>query len=203
MKIIVGLGNPEEKYESIRHNTGFMFVDALASDKQIAPVERVIELREEKRFQSQFAKIKHNGEDVLLVKPLTYMNSSGKAVSSIINYYKASANDLIVALDDIDLPIGVVRVRCEGGSAGHKGLQNIIDCIDSDKFVRFRIGILGDSDKKNPAETAEYVLNPFSKREFPLVEQSIDKATAYLLTYLGKKEPIPSHTFEVKFDSLK
>lgn len=197
MKIIVGLGNPGKEYANTRHNAGYLFVDQLIVNKQLAPVDQNIELKFDKKFKAQFAKIKHKGEDIVFVKPETFMNSSGQAVKSILDFYKAEPEDLIVASDDVDLPIGVVRVRNEGGSAGQKGLQNIIDSIGNDKFVRFRIGISGDRENKNTEETAEYVLSQFSKREKPLIESSIKEAIAYLLTYLGTKEEIPSHTLEL------
>jgi PTH1 family peptidyl-tRNA hydrolase len=203
MKIIVGLGNPGKEYENTRHNAGYLFIDALASNKELASVDENSELKTDKKFKASVAKIKHKGEDIILVKPETFMNSSGQAVQAILSFYKAETKDLIVASDDIDLPIGVVRVRNEGGSAGQKGLQNIIDSVGNDKFVRFRIGISGDRENKNTEETAEYVLSQFSKREKPLIDNSIKEATAYLLTYLGQKEQIPSHTLEVEFDTQK
>lgn len=203
MKIIIGLGNPGKEYENTRHNAGYVFIDALIKNKDLAPVNQNIGLKLDKKFKALIAKTKHKGEDIVFVKPETFMNSSGQAVKSIVDYYKAEINDIIVASDDVDLPIGVVRVRDEGGSAGQKGLQNIIDCLGSDKFIRFRIGISGDRENRGTEETAEYVLSQFSKREKPLLDSSIKEAIEYLMKYLGSKEEILSHTLEVEFDTKK
>lgn len=203
MKIIIGLGNPGKEYENTRHNAGYMFVDALINSNDLAPADQNIELKLDKKFKALIAKIKHKGEDIVFVKPETFMNSSGQAVKSVVDYYKAEINDIIVASDDVDLPIGVVRVRDGGGSAGQKGLQNIIDCLGSDRFIRFRIGISGDRENRGTEETAEYVLSQFSKREKPIINNSIKEAIEYLIKYLGSKEAIPSHTLEIKFDTKK
>ena len=125
MKIIVGLGNIGKEYENTRHNTGFIFVDTLIKQLEKEASENIIQYHTEKKFDAEIAEAKIFGEKYVFVKPRTYMNASGKAVASIIQYYKAKDDDLIVAFDDVDLPIGTVRIRKEGSSGGHKGLQNL------------------------------------------------------------------------------
>lgn len=197
MKIIVGLGNPDKKYQKTRHNTGFMFVDALAECREIAPVGEKLKFQLNKKFEAEIAETTADGEKIILVKPQTYMNYSGKAVSKIIKYYKAELKDLIVVHDDVDLPIGILRVRQGGSSGGQKGLQNILDLVGEDDFFRFRIGISQSGEKKDQIETTRYVLESFSNRELPVIKQVISLGTNYFIEYLIEKKEMPSHTLEV------
>jgi peptidyl-tRNA hydrolase, PTH1 family len=118
MKIIVGLGNPGEEYKNTRHNAGYLFIDALVQNRDLAPADQEIELKFDKKFNSLTSKVRHKGEDIVFMKPETFMNNSGKAVQSILNFYKVEPKDLIVILDDIDLPIGIIRVRNECRTKG-------------------------------------------------------------------------------------
>jgi len=137
MKLIVGLGNPDQKYLSTRHNIGFMVVEKLA--KELLPVNKSEKAWVgEKRFTAQLCKV---SDEVMLVKPHTYMNRSGNAVLSIINFFKLSPSDLWVVHDDIDLPVGKIRIRKGGGTGGHNGVESIIDTLSFSEFVRFRLGI--------------------------------------------------------------
>ena len=197
MKIIVGLGNKGKEYDGTRHNAGFMFVDALASVMEKDASENVIQYHTEKKFEADVAEAKVDSEKIIFVKPRTYMNASGKAVSSIMQFYKAEPEDLIVVMDDIDLPLGTVRIRNDGSSGGHKGLQNIIDSIKYDTFIRIRIGIDNFEKQETKFETAEYVVDNFSKREMPILNKTIDSAVDYILPHLKNKSEIPSHSFEV------
>lgn len=145
MKIIIGLGNPGSEYQDTRHNIGFMTIEKLA--KELTPEPMV--WKEDGKFNALVLKI---GE-VLLVKPITFMNNSGVAVSVIMHYYKLSPSDIWVIHDDMDLPIGKIRIRQKGSSAGHRGVDSIIAELKTDTFVRFRLGIgrgklysKGDSD---------------------------------------------------------
>lgn len=134
MKLIIGLGNPGRQYESTRHNIGFMVADKL--EKEFAQgVPPAWQMDEKKNVLT--AKI---GE-VLLVKPQTFMNKSGFAVRALMDFYKLTPADVWVIHDDIDLPLGKIKIREKGGSAGHNGVQSIIDQLKSDSFVRFRLGI--------------------------------------------------------------
>jgi PTH1 family peptidyl-tRNA hydrolase len=132
MKIIIGLGNPGGEYKDTRHNIGFMVVEKLVKDLGKDTV-----WEEKDKFKSVIAKIK----DTLFVKPIIFMNNSGIAVSSIVRFFKLKPEDIWVIHDDIDLPLGKIRIRTGGGSAGHNGVDSIIKELGSDAFVRFRMGI--------------------------------------------------------------
>ena len=204
MKIIVGLGNPGKQYEDTRHNAGFIALDRIARDENISPVDASLEFSLNKRLKSRIAYTVRMGEKIILVKPDTFMNSSGLAVSAVMRYYKATIDDLIVILDDVDLPLGESRIRLAGGSAGQKGLQNIIDTLSSDQFVRVRISINSNvmktqvQDKgQNNSDTADYVLQEFRDREKPVLDQIINETVIYLLDNLGSKDLIQAKTIRV------
>lgn len=153
MKLIVGLGNPGEKYQYTRHNIGFMVMEKLA--KELLPVgksEKAWEM--EGKFSAQICKVK---DDLLLVRPQTHMNRSGLAVLPLKNIYKIALSDLWVVHDDIDLPIGKIRIRVGGGSAGHNGIESIIKELGKADFVRFRLGI--GRGKLNLQHTADFNLH--------------------------------------------
>lgn len=167
MKIIVGLGNPGRKYERTRHNAGFNAVDELA-----------------KSLHTDTAQEKHHAligrarigseESVILAKPQTYMNDSGRAVAAILKDMYAAVADLIVLHDDLDLPLGSVRVKIGGGHGGHNGLRSIIEQLGSSEFIRVRIGV-----GRPPVnlDSADYVLSPFLAEEREAAAQAIVKAT--------------------------
>lgn len=142
MKLIVGLGNPGEKYEKTRHNLGFMVAENFLKDFET--VEKTT-WENSKKFKSDIAQIEwqpHHGslEKVILAKPQTYMNNSGLAVSLLTTYYKIQATDVWVVHDDIDLPLGTMKIRFGGASAGHHGVESIMEHLKTDKFWRFRMG---------------------------------------------------------------
>jgi PTH1 family peptidyl-tRNA hydrolase len=170
MKLIVGLGNPGLKHEKTRHNLGFIILDDFLKDFSTSSQNL---WHEEKKFQAEIAEIdwqpkKAKMEKVILIKPLTYMNGSGSAVSLISKFYKIAPIDIWVIHDEIDLPLGGMKIRFGGASAGHKGVESIIEYLGTDKFWRFRIGI-GEQheqvrDKKVKA-IDNYVLGEFSEGE--------------------------------------
>src|SRR5215216_3808954 len=133
VKIVVGLGNPGREYAATRHNLGFMVVDEFAL--RFAAGER------RNRFHSDLLEVFDANEKIVLLKPRTYMNLSGSAVREAISWYKTSLDELLVVVDDIDLPFGSIRVRAKGGSGGHNGLKSIIAELQVDAFPRLRIGI--------------------------------------------------------------
>ena len=139
MKLITGLGNPGQEYENTRHNIGFMIADSIQNEYQTPPWRN--------KFDSQFSKGKICTKEMVLLKPLTYMNLSGLAVSNYSKYFRIKPEEIIVIHDDIDLPIGKVKVKIGGGPAGHHGIENIIAQIGSN-FIRIRVGI-GHPGKKN------------------------------------------------------
>lgn len=153
MKILVGLGNPGEKYEQNRHNAGFMAVDAIARRFNAAPWR--------KRFQGFAAEVEIGGEKCLLLKPSTYMNESGRAASEALRFYKVAVGDVIVFHDEIDLEPGKVRVKAGGGNAGNNGLRSLTAHIGND-YRRVRIGVGHPGSRE---AVAYYVLHDFSREE--------------------------------------
>jgi peptidyl-tRNA hydrolase, PTH1 family len=203
MKIIVGLGNPGEKYSATRHNAGFMFVDKLSSHPDLTIIGERLEFRENKKFQAFFAETSAKGEKIILAKPATFMNLSGNAVRSILDFYKCDVDDLIVVSDDLDIPVGYVRVRQEGSSGGQKGLQSIIDNLGTDLFQRIRIGIAsqsesGESDNQaSRYDAVDFVLSKFSTKESGGIKSAIDMAIEYSLPFILSQEKIPAHTLNI------
>jgi PTH1 family peptidyl-tRNA hydrolase len=133
MKLVVGLGNPGAKYERTRHNVGFRLVDAVAEQAAIAMTQ--------KKFSGRFGDGTFRGQRLLLLKPTTYMNRSGRAVHEAVGFYKIPLENLLVVVDDLDLPLGRLRLRARGSSGGHRGLDSLIGWLDTDAFARLRIGI--------------------------------------------------------------
>jgi len=177
MKIIVGLGNPGEKYIRTRHNIGFMVVDELARKFSSSHYQ----FSKEKKFDAEILKVHYKNEDLILVKPHTMMNASGEAVDKILRYYDIKIlSDLWVIHDDLDLSFGKIKIVKGHGSAGHHGVDSIIKELKTDDFVRFRIGIgyAGYLDKHdNPREIEEYVLRDFEGKEAVEADKVIKKAT--------------------------
>ena len=161
-ELIVGLGNPEPKYDHTRHNIGFDAVDTLAKAWQMS-------WKENKRFQGLFCEgVSPYGTKIRLLKPLTYMNRSGQAVRAVTDWYKIQPNSVLVVYDDMDLPMGRLRIRLSGSAGGHNGMKSIISHLGSQKFPRLRIGI-GKSDGKK--QTISYVLGKFTKEETVVIEE--------------------------------
>jgi PTH1 family peptidyl-tRNA hydrolase len=156
MKLIVGLGNPGEKYQKSRHNTGFIVLNRLVE-------ERGLEWENSARFGSEIAEY----NDVILVKPQTFMNNSGDAVSRLINFYKISPDDLIVVHDDVDLPLGSIKKQKGKNSAGHHGVEDIIKKLGTKDFWRVRVGIGKPEDKNIPVD--EWVLQDFGENELGVI----------------------------------
>ena len=138
MKLIVGLGNPGKKYEKTRHNIGFLVLDRLVQQHRECDFSN---WEQSKKFNAEICGGTYKGEKVILVKPLTFMNNSGQAVGMIAQYYKIRPNDLIVAHDEKDIPLGEIRVQKDRGPAGHNGVKSIIEHCGTKNFTRIRIGI--------------------------------------------------------------
>ncbi len=164
--MIVGLGNPDRKYEITRHNTGFIAVDYIA-EKRNFKINRI-------KFKSTVGECNINGKKVLFMKPATYMNNSGQAVVEAMNFYKLKPEQVIVIFDDISLDVGKMRIRSKGSDGGQKGMRSIIYLSGSDAFPRIKIGI---GAKPNPHwELADWVLSKFSDKELKVIEQMADNA---------------------------
>ncbi|GAE31748.1 aminoacyl-tRNA hydrolase [Alkalihalobacillus hemicellulosilyticus] len=165
MKLIVGLGNPGEKYRGTRHNVGFDCIDYCAK-------ELGIELNQLK-FKSLYGKGLVNGEQVILMKPLTYMNLSGEAIRMIRDYYKLSIEDLVVIYDDMDLPPGKIRLRQKGSAGGHNGIKSTIQQLGTNEFNRIRIGI----NRPEPGQSiVNYVLGSYKPEEKEDVSNAVKQA---------------------------
>lgn len=158
MRLFVGLGNPGARYEGNRHNIGFMAVDAIARRQGFSPWRR--------RFQGETAEATLEGERVVLLKPATYMNESGRAVGEAAHFFKLAVGDIVVFHDELDLPPAKLRVKTGGGHAGHNGLRSISSHVGND-YRRVRLGI-GHPGVKELVHA--YVLNDFAKAERPWVE---------------------------------
>lgn len=169
VRIIAGLGNPEEKYERTLHNAGFWFVDALA--RKFGG-----HFRYEKKFDAEICRVTMHGEDVWLVKPQSYMNHSGPPVRGMLDYYRLKPAQLLVAHDEIDLQPGIVRIKEAGGHGGHNGIRDVIQHCGAD-FLRLRLGVghPGEKDK-----VTNYVLKRGSSEVESAIERNIDDAIAVL-----------------------
>ena len=161
--IIVGLGNIGKEYECTHHNIGFMVLDEVAKANNL-------EFKLEKKHQAFIAEYIYKGEKHLLVKPTTYMNNSGISVRSIIDYYKKTNEDVLIIYDDLDLPLGQIRIRKNGSAGGHKGIKSIIAHLNTQEFSRVRIGIK----KEKEMDTINYVLSKFSKKELDVLKLTLE-----------------------------
>ena len=133
MKLIVGLGNPGKEYDMTRHNTGFYCLDVL-SDEMNQSIDK-------EKFKGLYTKFKYKGEDVILLKPQTYMNNSGESVAAVMQFFKIPVEDLLVIYDDMDMPTGKLRLREKGSAGGHNGLKSVIERLGTEEFVRVRVGV--------------------------------------------------------------
>jgi PTH1 family peptidyl-tRNA hydrolase len=164
--LIVGLGNPGAEYAKTRHNAGFMLVELLANRWRA-------DWNNEKKFQARIAKTERNGKRLVLCEPQTFMNLSGEAVGALVKFYQLPLKQLIVAVDDADLPLGEIRLRPSGSSGGHHGLESIEQHLGSREYARLRIGI-GRKDAKR--EIAGHVLGRLSKGELLVMETVLVRA---------------------------
>lgn len=176
--LIVGLGNPGEKYDNTRHNVGFGTIDCLSEQFRV-PVRKL-----KYKALTDIATI--GGEKVLLMKPVTYMNLSGEAVVSAAQFYKVPPERILVISDDVTLPLGKLRLRMGGSAGGHNGLKNIIQLLGTDRFPRLKIGV---GEKPHPDyDMAEWVLGHFQKEDKDTIERAIIQAADSVEVFLEKGE---------------
>lgn len=165
MKLIVGLGNPGEEYDLTPHNLGFMAVDRLAE---------ICDARFSRReARAAIASARLDGYRVVLAKPLTFMNLSGVAVSGLIRKMDVPVEDLIILVDDVDLPLGSLRIRKKGSAGGHNGLKSIVSALQGDRFTRVRMGV---GSERPVEDLVSYVLTPFRKRDREAVAGMVEQA---------------------------
>ena len=180
MKLVVGLGNPGKKYEKTRHNSGFMAIDYYAQKH---------DLTFKSKFNGLYAKQTIKGENVIVLKPQTYMNLSGECVRDFAKYYDIDINDILIIYDDVDFEIGTFKVKQNGSSGGHNGVKNIIDNLKTEEIKRIRIGI-----SKNTIPLIDYVLQKYNQEEMhkleellPLISEAIDDFIDHDINYLMTK----------------
>jgi PTH1 family peptidyl-tRNA hydrolase len=171
MRVVVGLGNPGAKYAGTRHNIGFAVIDYLAESPRAG--------RFQSRFQGQVAELVEDGEKILLVKPETYMNLSGRCVREVLEFYKVPVEGLLVVCDDINLPLGKLRVRARGSDGGQKGLRDIQNHLGTSDYARLRIGV----DAPGEADAADYVLSRFRPGEKPVMEEAVREAAEAVMCW--------------------
>lgn len=186
MKLLIGLGNPGEKYSRTRHNIGWQIVDTLLEKKD--------KWQESKKSNCLYFKKIINEQEVEIIKPLTFMNNSGLCVSLIQKKHGIKSEDIIVVHDDIDLALGKIRIKINGSSGGHNGVQSIIDYLKTENFIRLKIGVANEKRSLKPAE--KFVLENFGAGEKEVLEKIKNKAVEIITDLLNKKE-IKEETFSL------
>ena len=171
MKIVVGLGNPGKRYEGTRHNVGFAVVDALAEGPGVSSFQN--------RFHADVAEWMEAGDKVLLVKPETFMNLSGRCVRQAVDFYQVPFHDVLVVCDDINLPLGKLRFRTRGTHGGHNGLRDIQSHLGTTVYPRLRIGVGAPAD-----EVVDYVLGRFRPSERPAINEALELATQAVVLWV-------------------
>ena len=163
MKLIVGLGNPGIEYQFTPHNIGFLAVDRIAEQCGV--------MVDNRHCKALTARARIGGEEILLAKPETFMNLSGMSVLELVRKYDVDpTEDLIVIYDELDLPLGMIRIRARGSSAGHNGMQSIINALQTEEITRIRLGVAPESGKGG----AKYILSPFRKSQLPAVDEALE-----------------------------
>ena len=173
MLIIAGLGHPGKEYENTRHNAGFMVMDALA--------EKIGADISEKKHKALCGKGVIGGEKVILMKPQTYMNSSGESIRAAADYYKVDPEDILIVYDDISLAPGQLRIRAKGSAGGHNGIKSIIAHLGTQEFPRVKVGV---GEKPSRMDLADYVLGHFSAPEAKVMEEASERAADAIRTIL-------------------
>lgn len=174
MKLVVGLGNPELKYAFTRHNTGFLVIDELLSRLGNMTLDN-------DKFKGIFTKTKIEGEDVIIAKPMTYMNLSGEFISPLANFYKISPQDIIVVYDELALPVGRIKITKEGSAAGHNGIKSIIASLGTEKFIKVRVGICEPNSKMSQID---FVLMKYTPEDYKKQKENIDRAVEAIFSII-------------------
>jgi peptidyl-tRNA hydrolase, PTH1 family len=188
VKLIVGLGNPGIEYQFTPHNIGFLGVDRIAEQCGV--------MIENRHCKALTARTRIGNEEILLAKPETYMNLSGMSVLELLRKYEADPQrDLVVVYDELDLPLGMIRVRARGSSAGHNGMQSIINALQTEEIARIRIGIAPDDPRKGGAK---YVLSPFRKSQLVAVDEALDLAAQAVKVIVNENITVAMSRFNRK-----
>jgi PTH1 family peptidyl-tRNA hydrolase len=173
MKVVVGLGNPGKRYDGTRHNVGFAAIDNLAASPRAS--------RFQSRFQAQVCELSEEAGKILLVKPETFMNLSGRSVREVMDFYQLPLSDLLVVCDDINLPLGKLRVRAKGTHGGHNGLRDIQNHLGTTEYARLRIGVDSPRD-----DAIDHVLGRFGPGERPVIDDAVALAAQAVLVWVSR-----------------
>ena len=159
MKLIVGIGNFGREYDNTRHNVGFMIIDNFLG-----------KIKYQEKFEALYKKMEINGETVYFIKPLTYVNNSGIAVGKYVKYFNIDIDDLLVIQDDLDEPVGKYKLKKHSSSGGHNGIKSIIKALNSEDFLRLKVGIRNE----HVGDTIDFVLGKFSKKELSIMDENME-----------------------------
>lgn len=194
VRLIVGLGNVGQEYEGTRHNAGFILVDQLLNSWGTSS------WKEEKKMKAHVSQGTFDDQKIILAKPTTYMNLSGEAVSLLANFYKISPDNLWIIYDDLDLPLGKIRLRTDGSAGTHNGMKSILQHLPTNTFPRLRIGIESRGEEAGfevpkQMDTSNFVLSRFTTKEKPVITQTLEKAQQALESALKKGIPAAMNDF--------
>ncbi len=175
MKLIVGLGNPGKEYENTRHNAGFKFIDEYAKSKGLT--------FNQNKFKGLYTTFINNGEKIILLKPQKYMNLSGEVVRDFVNFFKINIEDILIICDDLDTPLGKIKIKYKGSSGGHNGLKNIEQNLNTNEYKRIKIGISNDKNQ----DRINYVIGKMPKEDLEKLNEVISHSPEILNDYLTLK----------------
>ncbi len=175
MKLIVGLGNPGKEYEDTRHNAGFKFIDEYAKSKGLT--------FNQNKFKGLYTTFINNGEKIILLKPQKYMNLSGEVVRDFVNFFKIKTDDILIICDDLDTPLGKIKIKYKGSSGGHNGLKNIEQNINTNEYKRIKIGISNDKNE----DRINYVIGKMPKEDLNKLNEVTSRSPEILEDYLNLK----------------
>lgn len=191
MYLLVGLGNPGLKYKLTRHNAGFLVIDQIVKEHGI--------LLDKKDFRSIYGKGRIAGREVLLAKPQTFMNLSGEAVVDLVNFYKIDREQILIISDDMDLPLGTIRLKQSGSSGGHKGLASILSRLGTSQIPRLRIGI----GKPQESTVIDFVLTPFTESEQRVLQSVITTGADAVISFVTEGPEYTMRHFNGDVEKLK
>ncbi len=175
MKLIVGLGNPGKEYENTRHNAGFKFIDEYAKSKGLT--------FNQNKFKGLYTTFINNGEKIILLKPQKYMNLSGEVVRDFVNFFKINIEDILIICDDLDTPLGKIKIKYKGSSGGHNGLKNIEQNLNTNEYKRIKIGISNDKNQ----DRINYVIGKMPKEDLEKLNEVTSHSPEILNDYLTLK----------------
>ena len=187
MKLVVGLGNPGKKYQYTRHNVGFMFIDKYAKIKDCVSFKC--------KFEGEYTTFKHNDEDIILFRPLTYMNLSGTAIRQIVDYYKINLEDILVIYDDKDIPFAKTRLRVKGNPGSHNGMKDITLKLQSNEFKRIRVGI---GSPESMDDMINFVLSPFNEEQLKELDVTFNDIADAVDLFIDNKFDIAMNKYNFR-----